>query len=196
MQIQKEENRIRILQAATLEFSENGYRRASMREIAKQAGMTVGNIYAYFQSKDALFDAVVSPTVKQLETLIFDVPLPRFSQRSPLRDIAYAVSQLYRENRVQFLILMNGAKGSAFEDAKEQITQAVCRRIWNERHMLPESFRENSVLTDALGHSLIEALVYLLLHSEDGGYPLEESLDQYLSYLFVNKQPDCPAESE
>ena len=51
----------------------------------------------------------------------------------------------------------------AFEDAKEQITQAVCRRIWNERHMLPESFRENSVLADALGHSLIEALVYLLL---------------------------------
>ena len=60
-QVLKEEIRERILSAALQEFYDKGYRAAAMRSIAKQAMIPTGLIYSYYQSKEALFDAVLSP---------------------------------------------------------------------------------------------------------------------------------------
>jgi AcrR family transcriptional regulator len=49
-----EETRTRILEAALAVFRERGFERATMREIAVEAGMAVGAAYYYFESKDAI----------------------------------------------------------------------------------------------------------------------------------------------
>lgn len=49
-----EETRSRILEAALLIFRERGFEKATMREIATEAGVAVGAAYYYFDSKDAL----------------------------------------------------------------------------------------------------------------------------------------------
>ena len=49
-----EETRSRILEAALTVFKERGFDKASMREIAAQAGVANGAAYYYFDSKDAL----------------------------------------------------------------------------------------------------------------------------------------------
>ena len=49
-----EETRTRILEAALTIFRERGFEKATMREIAAEAGMAVGAAYYYFDSKDAL----------------------------------------------------------------------------------------------------------------------------------------------
>jgi AcrR family transcriptional regulator len=49
-----EETRSRILEAALAVFRERGFEKATMREIATEAGMAVGAAYYYFDSKDAL----------------------------------------------------------------------------------------------------------------------------------------------
>jgi AcrR family transcriptional regulator len=46
-----------LTQAATL-FSKNGYDAVDMKQVAVEAGTSVGNLYNYFQSKPALFLAV------------------------------------------------------------------------------------------------------------------------------------------
>ena len=73
MQIQKEEVRNRIIEAAKQEFLRNGYRRTSMRTIAEQAGVTPGNIYAYFRGKADLLDVITRPTLEELNRLIAEV---------------------------------------------------------------------------------------------------------------------------
>jgi AcrR family transcriptional regulator len=50
----------RILQAGKDEFLENGFRGASLRTIAKRAGVTTGAIFGYYPDKKALFDALVA----------------------------------------------------------------------------------------------------------------------------------------
>lgn len=45
----------RIVAAATREFAANGYQRASMNAIVKEAGIAKGSIYQYFANKEALF---------------------------------------------------------------------------------------------------------------------------------------------
>jgi AcrR family transcriptional regulator len=49
-----EETRGRILEAALSVFRERGFEKATMREIAAEAGVAVGAAYYYFDSKDAI----------------------------------------------------------------------------------------------------------------------------------------------
>ena len=48
-----------ILSAAIQEFLEKGFTSASLRNIAKKAGVTTGALYGYYDSKEDLFEALV-----------------------------------------------------------------------------------------------------------------------------------------
>jgi AcrR family transcriptional regulator len=51
--------RKRILAAARRRFETYGYRRTSIAEIARDAGIAVGTVYRYFAGKEAVFLAVI-----------------------------------------------------------------------------------------------------------------------------------------
>jgi AcrR family transcriptional regulator len=48
-----------ILDAACRVFSEHGYARATLEEVARSAGVSKGTLYLYFDSKEALFREMV-----------------------------------------------------------------------------------------------------------------------------------------
>lgn len=48
-----------ILDAAAAEFGENGFHEASISAITRRAGVALGSFYTYFDSKDAVFRALV-----------------------------------------------------------------------------------------------------------------------------------------
>ncbi|MBU0996231.1 MAG: TetR/AcrR family transcriptional regulator [Proteobacteria bacterium] len=50
-----ESKKDRILNAAISEFAKNGYQAANINVIAKKAGISIGSMYNYFNSKEALF---------------------------------------------------------------------------------------------------------------------------------------------
>ncbi len=52
-------SRARIVDAARQRFEAFGYRRTSIAEIARAAGVAVGTVYRYFAGKEAVFLAVV-----------------------------------------------------------------------------------------------------------------------------------------
>ena len=51
----------KLLEVGKQEFLEKGFQAASLRNIAKEAGVTTGASYGYFSSKEALFAALVEP---------------------------------------------------------------------------------------------------------------------------------------
>jgi AcrR family transcriptional regulator len=52
-----------ILEAALAVFAQKGLTAARMDDIAKRAGVTKGTIYLYFESKDAVFKALLSESL-------------------------------------------------------------------------------------------------------------------------------------
>ena len=50
----------RLLDAAAKEFGERGFHEASVSGITRRAGTALGSFYTYFDSKDAIFAALVS----------------------------------------------------------------------------------------------------------------------------------------
>lgn len=55
-----------ILEVAKAEFLEKGFNDASVRNIAKTAGLTTGAIFRYFPDKESLFTALVEPAGNSL----------------------------------------------------------------------------------------------------------------------------------
>lgn len=71
----KARKRRRILDAATRLFIQHGYRRASVDEVARLAGMAKGTVYLYFPSKaDLLVHALLAERTASLERFrpVFD----------------------------------------------------------------------------------------------------------------------------
>lgn len=55
-----------LLDAAALEFGERGFHEASISAITRRAGVALGSFYTYFDSKDAVFRALVTDLSAQV----------------------------------------------------------------------------------------------------------------------------------
>ncbi|MBD3764408.1 MAG: TetR/AcrR family transcriptional regulator [Rhodobacterales bacterium] len=56
-----------ILDIARVVFAEKGFDGASMNDLARAAGMSVGNFYRYFRSKDAIVQALIARDMADIE---------------------------------------------------------------------------------------------------------------------------------
>src|SRR3954467_5148914 len=63
------DTRQKILDAAQVRFSEQGYEGTSLREIAEDLGFTKAALYYHFQSKDQIIQALLAP----MEGLVGDL---------------------------------------------------------------------------------------------------------------------------
>jgi len=58
--LSKLRTRQKVMEAARALFSEHGYEASTIRDIARKAGMSTGAVFANFQDKSDLFEAVVA----------------------------------------------------------------------------------------------------------------------------------------
>ncbi|GAB2181153.1 TetR/AcrR family transcriptional regulator [Denitratisoma sp. agr-D3] len=64
-----EARKAQVLEAATECFRSQGFHGASMAQISKTAGMSVGHIYHYFENKEAIIAAIVERDLLNLITI-------------------------------------------------------------------------------------------------------------------------------
>lgn len=165
MQVQKDEVRSKIIETATEEFYINGYDNSSLRNIAAQAGMTVGNLYSYFSGKDDLFENVVAPAWEQLYGLLGMEFTVYESIASPtLLQITELITEAFISNKAQFSILINGSKGSKYENVKTDITRILSRRLRADLSTKNGSKKVDPLLVDAIAASLLEGFVTIFNH--------------------------------
>ncbi len=134
MQTRKDNIRIELLRAGRREFVAKGFKDASMRAIAREANVSLSNIYNYFESKDDLFVQVLKPTMEVLERVLDD-PEGEANVRFDLaltdlpRRLTHVFTELLWQHRAELEILLYRAHGSVLEGFKEALV---------ERHMQAE----------------------------------------------------------
>ncbi|MGA2383244.1 MAG: TetR/AcrR family transcriptional regulator [Gemmatimonadales bacterium] len=89
-----------ILAAALAEFVEHGYAATKLEDVARRAGITKGTLYLYFESKEALFKAMVRETI---------VPLLTAAERM-VDDHAGSPDELLRRLVLQWWESLDGAQ--------------------------------------------------------------------------------------
>lgn len=67
------EKSTRVLAAAITEFADHGYQHANTNRIAEVAGVSVGALFKYFDTKDALFRYVIAEGAQVIEGSVTDL---------------------------------------------------------------------------------------------------------------------------
>jgi AcrR family transcriptional regulator len=83
----------RLVDAAWDVFVKQPYETVRIAEIAARADVSTGSFYSYFESKESLFREVSLRALDELYS--YDRRDPDNTERNPVRDIAYGISQYY-----------------------------------------------------------------------------------------------------
>jgi len=124
------DRRARILEAALKVFATKGYKGATNKDIAEEAGITPGLIYWYFKSKEDLFFAVLEDRVAP-ET--FPVPLAHMHAFPPEQVLPmlahFALSRLDNQDSINLFKIFVGE--AVHSDQIRAMANAQINRLLN-----------------------------------------------------------------
>lgn len=121
-----EEKRDRVLTTAISEFANLGYGATSINTIAKKAGISIGSLYSYFESKEHLFLALVEKGYELLERAIQDVHAEEgtfWEKLERLFYVAYDYSKKHPDMNKLYLNLANENLAPMIEKSTERLEQ-------------------------------------------------------------------------
>ncbi|KLU66364.1 HTH-type transcriptional repressor Bm3R1 [Desulfosporosinus acididurans] len=131
MQYLKNEVRNRIIMEAMKEFQDRGFLHGSMRTIANNAGVAIGNVYRYFKNKEDLFNEIVEPVYQCF--LRMEVHKQEICS---FEEIVNSIMEVMKEYKIQLLIIVDKSKGTKYARFKEELTKfaekSLRESLWPE----------------------------------------------------------------
>jgi AcrR family transcriptional regulator len=100
-----EGSRARVLDAAAEVFARRGYQRATIDEIAREAGLSKGSVYWNFASKEELFGALLEERIDRPLGAVMEMSRDTPQEQPSAGSVDAAVAQLVRD-RPQFFQLL------------------------------------------------------------------------------------------
>ncbi len=181
MQVRKPEVRQSILTAAENEFLDKGFEKASLRGIAGRAGVTKGNIYIYFKSKDQLFTTLTAPAMEFFERSMNEPLSDECMEKHYSSSAAvfpkhlndtHAHFQTVLEHYTAFKLLFFHSAGSSVANCREDIIQMYSRQSRRCYALLGERRPEfktdvSEMFLHALGACYVNAIEEIILHKPD-----------------------------
>jgi len=122
-QILKKEIREKILTTTRQALLEKDFSSINLREIAKESGVSLSNIYNYFPSKDALLEGVLEDTLREFDQASQEIERTLLSKKKLLY-LNFDKSQTYAKTIMGFIlkhrenlnILAHKSKGSKLDE--------------------------------------------------------------------------------
>lgn len=119
-----------IMEAAKEEFLKNGFKDASLRVIAKKAGVSTSSIYTRFHDKEGLFDAIVTPVTREYARLVHKMQddfqdYDANDQKQVVYDYTYScqdvlIDYVY-EHFIEFQLLLTCSYGTQSADFLQEL---------------------------------------------------------------------------
>ena len=180
---QDKETKNKLLISAREEFIEKGYLKASLRNICKNAGVTTGALYFFFQDKEDLFDAVVSKAVNG----IWQIMQSHFQDESDMAEEGTLLSfpkkdtqedfdtagmvihhmYLYRED---VLLLLTKSQGTKYENIADRFIETAEKHYRKMADVMQKAYPDKKMddrFVHWLAHEQIDAFIYMITHIAD-----------------------------
>lgn len=179
----------RILNSAREEFLEKGFLNASLRSIVKNAGVTTGAFYRYYDSKEALFSALVDEHASYILNLFNDTvddfeKLPGETQTEKMVEtsggyLAVFLDYVY-DHYDAFKLLIECAEGTAYTDFVHQLVVREVDSTYKYMKTLTDMGYQPEPLNKNLIHIIASGLFAGIFEAVIHDMPKEEAR-QYLS---------------
>lgn len=138
MQTKKEHIRNHIAVVAKRVFLEKGFAKTSMRDIANESGVGLGNLYNYFMCKNELFKYIVSPLIMDMNKMLQEHYNERYSEQflnfadgdadAMIVDYIKAYIRLIGNHQDELRLVMFKAQGSSLENFIDEYVERCTRQ--------------------------------------------------------------------
>ena len=193
MQTLKTDIKQRILQVAHREFIKNGVQRTCIRNVARKAGVTVGNLYHYFDSKDTLFCAVLQPLLTALDRYILShndeefLSLDVFDLRQQQINHIMAMLTLVKQFRPELRLLLFNAEGTSLAGYKDKIIEHQMKVGTEYLRLMKERYPHINIdispfFIHITSSTWMNVFCELVRHEDYESCEVERALEQYAAY--------------
>lgn len=161
MQILKEEIRNKILLIAENIFYEKGFKEATTRSIASEVGISVSNLYLYYENKEAIFNGVIDDFYKY-----FIKGMEKFFEHDDKEIIMSTsinnfIQKIIITNQKKFVIIADKSQGTKYEGFKEQIITILNSHM---KEQVNRNLVEDDLILYILSKNFIEGIVEIAKH--------------------------------
>ena len=178
---EKENIRRNLQEACKQSWTQYGYKKTSVDDLCKQAGISKGAFYLFFESKEALFCEVLCSVQEQICNAALEV-IRKYKEK---HGVAEALKLIYREydknnflynsNNTDFTILMNKLSEEQFKKIEESNNR-------NQQIFLSQPYLKFKVDAD-LAMSVIYSLIMNIKNKDILPYNHIETFDFMVSNL-------------
>lgn len=127
-QSKEKQTKENLLSEAKKEFLEKGYSKASLRSICRNAGVTTGALYFFFEGKEDLFSSIVKGPLDNLHVFIqshFNQETERLATMdidiSDDIQISYKILDYLYTYQEEFYLLLMRSQGSGYENCLDDL---------------------------------------------------------------------------
>lgn len=156
--------RQQILMAALACFSREGYQKTTMHDVAREAGLSAGSLYNYFESKDAIIEALGELSARKMMQLIACLresgPLAEALERYGGR-LAETLSAEGGREVARFNVVL-WAEALASERLARRLVRADRRMLEHIAELVEADRRQGSVPPDTDPRAVAEAVATYL----------------------------------
>ncbi|OPY75789.1 MAG: HTH-type transcriptional repressor KstR2 [Syntrophorhabdus sp. PtaU1.Bin058] len=175
-----------VLQAAMQLFSEKGFEKTSMRDLAKAADMTTAGLYYHIQSKDHLLKVIEDIIFNQLQATVFTKMGQSGEPKRRLRDFIEAMIDYSLEHAKLVSVLRDNAITEEFaEEIREHRKLYVKQTEEFLKQLQRDAKVEPRVDATVVTYILIATMNWLPLWYKAGGRLSKKQLVDAVSQFFI-----------
>lgn len=169
----------KILDSGKANFLNDGYERANLRKICKDAGVTTGAFYRHFEDKEDLFVSLVQPLADEIlsfyskfEKESFEsLDKDRASRLAEINVYGSIESALYMfQKKELFELLIYKAYGTKYDNFIEKLVSLEDQNRKKTMQIVSEKKGEHIEIPEEaihlLDHAYINALCEIIIHSK------------------------------
>ncbi len=178
----KSASHVRVMAAASEEFLEYGFEKASMRRVGERCGLTAAGLYRHCRDKEDLFDQLVAPAVERISAWM-DAHLTKYlaavqeegnlqwqdSWVDMMREIVYPHMDDYH-------LQLTCSSGTKYENFLHDLTQTAQEQTLQYLPVLRDKGLAIRAISPMEMHLLFSAYVTALFEPVIHRYTLEESM--------------------
>ena len=178
----KTASHVKVMAAASEEFLEYGFEKASMRRVGERCGFTAAGLYRHCRDKEDLFEQLVAPAVERIKAWM-DTHLTKYlaavqdegnlqwqdSWVDMMREIVYP-------HMDDYYLLLTCSSGTKYENFLHDLTQTAQERTLRYLPVLRKKGLAIREISPMEMHLLFSAYVTALFEPVIHRYTLDESM--------------------
>ncbi|MDZ7926637.1 MAG: TetR family transcriptional regulator [Agrobacterium sp.] len=188
---QKIQRPLQILDAAFEEFTKRGFTATRVEDIAERVGVTKGTVYVYFETKEALFEAMIRHASAPFQEAFKAYPRTSADPVEELRMLLEFLFDALVDNRkMRELFRFIVAEGAKFPDLIDQHHDVVMAPVFErinailEEGVAKKRFKANpNELAKVVMSPLIGTLVFRLIFDDRRSLDKQVVLEIHLELM-------------